>query len=125
MDIVVQKIIARAKKDSSVVAVALFGSFARGEKHRDVDICIFLKPREYSELTLSQKRMEYTPEEEMYDVEIFQQLPLYVQQRILKDAKVLYCKDEGTLYDIYFITLRDFDHFQHIYEGYLKAVENG
>ena len=125
MDKIITEIIQQAKKDSSVLAVALFGSYARGEKHRDIDICIFLKPGGYSELAISEKRLRYTPEDEKYDVEVFQQLPLYVQKRILKDGQILYCKDEDQLYDLYFTSIRDFDHFQHIYEGYLKAVENG
>ena len=125
MDTIIKKIITQAKKDPLVVAVALFGSYARGENHRDIDICLFLKPQKYSDLAISQKRVEYTPEKEGYDVEIFQQLPIYIQKRILSEAKILYCKNEDALYDLYFTSIRDFDHFQHIYEGYLKAVENG
>ena len=125
MDVAIREIITKAKKDSSVVAVALYGSYARGEKYRDIDICIFLKPKEYPDLALSQKRMMYLSEKEGYDVQIFQQLPVYIQRRILKDVKVIYCKDEDTLYDLSFQSVRDFDHFQHIYEGYLDAVENG
>jgi len=125
VDKTIQQIINRAKKDRSVLAVAVFGSYARKEKYRDIDICVFLKPREYSELVISQKRVEYIPEDERYDVQIFQQLPLYIQKRILSEAQILYCKNEDELYDLYFACIRDFDHFEHIYEGYLKAVENG
>lgn len=117
--------IKQAKRDKQVLAIAVFGSYARGEHYRDIDVCVFLTPRTYSEQELSLKKMEYVLEDEKYDVQIFQQLPLYIRKRILKEAKILYCRDEGELYDLYFEAIRDFDHFQHIYEGYLEAVEHG
>lgn len=125
MDLIIQTIIEKAKKDKTVLAVALFGSYARGEPHRDIDICVFLMPRKYSQLQMTEKRMEYMPLNEKYDLQIFQQLPLYIRKRILEEAKILYCKDEDELYDAYFHTAREYTHFEHIYEGYLEAVANG
>ncbi len=118
-------IISRAKKDKLVLAVALFGSYARGEAHRDIDICIFLQPKTYSQLDLSKKKLSYQPDNEKYDVQIFQQLPLYIRKRILKEGRILYCKDEDTLYDTYFRTIKDFNLFEPYYEQYLAAVERG
>lgn len=125
MDQIVHKIVEQAKKDQFVIAIAFFGSYARGEPHRDIDICIFLKPEEYSPEFLSRKRFEYIQEEEKYDVHVFQQLPLYIQKRILKEAKMVLCKNEDLLYDLYFLTIRNYEHYEPIYEGYLEAVESG
>ena len=125
MDKTIQKIVEQTQKDKVVIAVAFFGSYARGEPHRDVDVCIFLKPAEYTSEFLSSKKLEYTQENPKYDVQVFQQLPLYIQKRILKEAKIINCKNEDLLYDLYFLTLRDFGHYEHIYEGYLEAVESG
>ncbi len=125
MDKVIEKIIMNAKKDPVVIAVALFGSYARGESHRDMDICIFLRSGKYSPAELFDRRLKFTPPEEKYDVQLFQQLPLYIQKRILKEGKIIYCKDEDALYDLCFATLRDYVHYQPIYEAYLEAVANG
>lgn len=125
MDTIIQGIVEKAKKDEMVLAVALFGSYARGEPHRDIDICIFLKPKKYSQLEMSEKRMEYIPLSEKYDLNVFQQLPLYIRKRILKEGKILYCKDEDVLYDVYFQTIKDFELFEPHYEQYLGAVANG
>ena len=125
MDKTIQNIIKQTRKDKAVIAVAFFGSYARAEPHRDIDVCIFLKPAEYTPEFLSSKKFEYTQEDEKYDVQLFQQLPLYIQKRILKEAKIVDCKNEDLLYDLYFLTLRDFGHYEHIYEGYLEAVESG
>ncbi len=125
MNKIIQEIIRQVQQDQQVLAVALFGSYARGEAHRDIDVCIFLKPEEYSAEELSRKRLDYAQEDQRYDVQIFQQLPLYVRKRILSEANILYCKDEDLLYDLYFQTARDFTHFRPIYEGYLEAVAHG
>lgn len=125
MDKTIQKIIEQAKKDPFVIAVAFFGSYARGEPHRDLDVCIFLKPAEYTPESLSSQKFKYTPEDEKYDVQVFQQLPLYIQKRILKEAKIVLCKNEDLLYDLYFLTIRNYEHYEPIYEGYLEAVESG
>ncbi len=115
----------KAKSDKGVIAVALFGSYARNEPYRDLDVCLFLTPQKYTKIELSQKRMDYMQDDETIDVQVFQQLPLYIQIRILKDAKILYCRDMDALYDIYFATLREYDHYKYIYEGYLEAVSYG
>ncbi|MFH0700871.1 MAG: nucleotidyltransferase domain-containing protein [Candidatus Woesearchaeota archaeon] len=125
-DPILRQILNRAKKDPSVLAIALFGSYARQEKnYRDIDICLFLVPGKYSQLQLSKQKLKYTPEEEKYDVQIFQQLPLYIQKRILKEGKIIYCQDENKLYDLYYRSIQDYELFRPYYEDYLKAVENG
>src|SRR3989338_8928077 len=97
MDKNIQRLIEKAKKDKKVIALAYFGSYARVEKHRDIDICIFLKSKEYTALKLSELKLKYTSEEEKYDPQVFQQLPLYVQKEIIKDAKFIYIKNEDEL----------------------------
>jgi len=41
------------------------------EQYRDIDICIFLAQKKYNELAISRKKLEYTPDNEKYDVQIF------------------------------------------------------
>jgi len=118
----VQGLINLAKKNPQVLAVGLFGSFARGEKYRDIDVCIFLKPSNYLPKNLSRLRFHYTLSNEKYDVQVFQQLPIYIRKRILKDAKILYCRDMDLLYDLYFMTLRQFEDYRPYYEKYLEGI---
>jgi len=125
MDKIINELINKAKKDPTILALAFFGSYARGEKHQDIDVCIFLVPKEYSPKSISQKKLEYTPEQEKYDIQVFQQLPFYIRKRILAEAQIIYCRDEDLLYDLYFETLRELSHYQYIYESYLGEVANG
>jgi hypothetical protein len=59
------------------------------------------------------------------DVRVFQRLPLYIRQRVLKDGKVLHVKNEDELYDVAFRTVRAWEDFRPFYRAYLDEVANG
>ena len=120
----IEKTIEMAKKDSEVLAVALFGSHLKG-KGRDIDICIFLR-KKLTNLEMSKKRLSFLSAlSDNFDVNIFQQLPLYIRKRILKEGKILFCKDEDVLYDLAFSTIKEFEFYEKLYNMYLKGIENG
>ena len=115
-----EKIIEKAKKDKKVIAVLLFGSMARGEENRDIDICLVLN-KKYSNLELSKKKIEYSSFG--FDVSVFQQLPVYIKIRILKEGKILLNRDEPLLYEIAFSTIKEFGFYKKIYDLYLREVK--
>jgi uncharacterized protein len=119
----IEEVMEAARKDSQVLAVMLFGSRARGTGSRvsDIDLCLVLSPKSYSPLQMSRKKLEYTSRFSA-DIQVFQQLPLYIRQRVLRDGKVLYCQDEDALYDIAFSVIREYVHFEYAYRDYLKEV---
>lgn len=116
-----KQLLAKAQDDASVLAVLLFGSAARGEggPASDVDVCLILRPE--ASVEISKKRLEYLAQFDC-DIQIFQQLPLYVRRRVLKEGRVLLSKDEDALYELAFRTARAFEDFKHIYRDYLEAV---
>ena len=116
----------RSRRDPRVLAVILFGSRARGESDpgSDVDVCLVLEPRAYDDLTLSRIKLDYLKDFDL-DVHVFQQLPLYIRRRVLKEGKVLFCRDEDKLYDLAFRTIQEFEDFKHIYRDYLEEVARG
>jgi len=101
----------------------LFGSRARGESAAgsDADICLVLQPGKRPASALYSKRLSYLKESDA-DVQIFSQLPLYIRHRVLKEGRVLLCRDEDLLYEIAFRTAQAFEDYKHIYYGYLKEV---
>ena len=118
-----QLILDKAKKNKEVIAVALFGSSLK-TKGRDIDICIFLD-KKYSNLEMSKKRLEFLKKSKNgFDIQIFQQLPVYIRIRIIREGKILFCKNEDLLYDIAFSTIKEFDFFKKIYDMYLQGVKN-
>lgn len=119
---ILKKIKEKAEKDEDVLALIIFGSFARNEEYSDVDVCVVLKPGKYTPLFLSRKRLEYSTSFPGLDIQIYQQLPLYIRIRILKEGKILLNKDEDLMYDLAFSTIRDFEYYKPIYRSYLESV---
>jgi len=112
----------KAKKDEDVLAVVLFGSYARNEKFSDIDVCVVLKPGKYDPLSLSKKRLQYLAAFPDLDIQIFQQLPLYIKMRVLKEGKTIFCRNEDLLYDLSFSTVRQFEYFKPRDLSYLEGV---
>lgn len=112
-----------AKKDKEILAVIVFGSFARKERFEDIDICLVLA-REYDSLKMSKKAMQFSIADN-FDVHVFQQLPLYIRMRVLKEGKVIFCRNKDILYDLAFLTIREFEDFKPIYQKHVEAVLHG
>ena len=120
----IKKAIDIIKKEKKVLALAMFGSSLKG-KGRDIDLCIFLD-KKYSNLEMSKIRLSILKEtDKSLDIQIFQQLPTYIKPRVLKEGKILYCKNEDTLYEIAFQTIKEFGFYKKVYDLYLEKVQNG
>lgn len=118
-----ERLLKHAQEDSDLLAVLLFGSTARGDDtpKSDVDVCLVLQPHPYDPLTLSHKKLAYLRQSDL-DIHVFQQLPLYIRKRVLKDGKVLFARDLDALYRLAFQTARAFEDFKPIYYTYLAEV---
>ena len=121
-----KRIVEDVAKDAEILALFLYGSNARAEacEQSDIDLCLVLMPTRYTSKELSQKKLTYLKSFEL-DIQIFQQLPIYIKKRVIKEGKVLYCKDDDALYDLCFTVIRDFADFEHIYRHYLAEVADG
>jgi predicted nucleotidyltransferase len=113
----------RVKEDQRVLAVILFGSIARGQAQEgsDTDICLVLRPGSYTPLQLSKIKLEYVQDFNQ-DVQIFQQLPLYIRKRVLEDGKILYSTDMDRLYEVAFDFIREYADYEHVYRDYLGEL---
>ena len=113
----------KIKADKDIIAVLLFGSLARNEPNRDIDICIILD-RKYSNLEMSKKRLSFVSlVNNKFDIQIFQQLPLYIRKRILKEGKILLCKNEDVLYNIAFSTIKEYNLYEKAYITYMNSIK--
>lgn len=111
------------KQDADILAVILFGSAARNQTHKnsDVDVCFVMDKDTYSSMEPFKKRLSYLKSFDT-DIQILQQLPLYIKIRVIREGKILFCRDEDKLYEIVFRTISEFADFEHIYRDYLKEV---
>lgn len=56
--------------------------------------------------------------EDIYDIKIFQQLPVYLKRDVLQ-GKILYCDSKQFLYDKAYETIKDFEAFKPRYYDYI------
>ncbi|HXF83471.1 MAG TPA: nucleotidyltransferase domain-containing protein [bacterium] len=120
-----QELQAAVRRDPDVLAVILFGSAARGERGpaSDLDVCLVLTPEaaRAGKKAMGEKRLDYLGRFP-FDIQVFQQLPVYIRPRVLRDGRVLLVKDEAQLYDLAYRTIKAFDDFRAAYDEYLAQV---
>jgi predicted nucleotidyltransferase len=115
-----------AEADSSILGVLLFGSRARGEegKTSDTDVALVLDPGSRDPLELSELKHRYLSRLDL-DIHVFQQLPLHMQHRVLRDGRVLYVRDEELLYKVASRSVQRYEDFRHLHDAYLADVAHG
>jgi len=121
----------------NVTFIMLYGSGARDEmtEDSDIDICIGYKSTKSEGDTEARAGDEDETDIGIdaglfrfrvltglsggkFDIQIFEELPLYVRVEILK-GKLLYAKEESEVYDIAWSTIKEFDHFKKYYYDYI------
>ena len=118
----IEKILQKAKKDKRIIAVLLFGSCSREEYHNDIDICLVLD-KKYSNREMFNIRLEFLKGmNDKFDIQVFQQLPLYIRINILKEGKPLLCKNQDLLYELAFATIKEFGFYKGRYDYYINSV---
>ncbi len=117
------QLIEMAEADKDILAAILFGSSARGEVYRDIDICLVTDP-ERRQVNLARKDLEYLARFD-FDIHTFPELPICIRMRVLKEGKCLLSKDDDALYDLAHKTVQEFEDFKLRYEDYLEAILHG
>lgn len=94
------------KHNDKVIAVVLFGSYARKtqKENSDLDICIFAEKG-----TLSHE-IDHPLRDEGFDVHLFEKLPINIKFNVFAEGKLLYVKDEKE-----YLSIRK--KFLHFYRG--------
>ena len=61
---------------------------------------------------------------DLVDIQKFQQLPLYIKVRILRDGRIILCKDKDNLYNLAFSVITEYNDFEYICREYLEEIKN-
>jgi len=119
-----KKIKEKAIKDKNILAVLIFGSYLSRKGYNDIDICLVLN-KKLNNLGISKKKLSYQKISSKLDIQILQQLPLYIKKEIINKNQTLLVKDYDKLFDIARSIIRDFDFFEKYYNDYLEYIKNG
>jgi len=113
------KIIEQIKKCPEVIAVYLFGSYAKDTRKpiSDIDIAVIL---ENSDSKIEAEIGSLYSSE--VDVVLFHRLPLHIKFEVLKYGKELFCRDDALLLEIKMRVLRDYLDTQWLYERITQKV---
>jgi predicted nucleotidyltransferase len=110
---------AEIAKNEKVVAVILFGSFAKKRETpiSDIDICVIgkrLKEREKAEIEgLGNEKVR---------IVFFEELPLPVRYRVFKEGRFLYLRDEAFINSLKAETMTYFLDFKPVLDRYFRKV---
>jgi len=116
------QVMINAEADSDILAVIVFGSYAREETYQDIDVCLVLWQSRVPAVNRLQKEIAYS--EHGIDIHLFQDLPLYIRIKVLEEGIGRLVKDDDAYYDLVQITLRQWEDFRPHFEAYLEEVLN-
>ena len=111
----IKRLLDDARSDDKVIAVLLFGSYARKRPdYGDVDLAILLvegadhfrELARYAGASLSKA-------ERLFDVSILNDMPIDLQSRALNEAEVLYARNRPELYDYSLNVTGRWSEFRH------------
>mgnify|MGYP006307988747 FL=1 len=100
-----------------------YGSTVTGEQTplSDIDIAVFYHGTK-------KQRFEFIitvlgSVDDQFDIHIFQDLPLYIQQEVISKGKLLYQRDFETTFDIFMRTIQRFSDFKPLLDIYYEGLE--
>lgn len=100
--------------------IILYGSVSEGKDTplSDVDICISLSLSPKERMKTRMKLLGLFSDK--YDIQIFEDLPLYVQKSVLS-GKLLYCKNKKRTIRRALGVIRDYEDFEPVYLRYING----
>ena len=93
-------------KNDRILGVILYGSYAKNEQHArsDIDICIIApKCKTPKEIAGLLGFIWQNINANIYDIRIFEELPLYIKISIINNHRIIYAKDKYSLYEYFYL----------------------
>ena len=103
--------------------IILYGSFAEGKQTplSDIDIAVYYDDSKQERFKFRIKVLGEVAEK--FDIQTFQDLPLYIQKEIVSSGKILYQKNHSEIFDIFFKTIKKFGDFKPRLDIYYSNLE--
>ncbi len=99
--------------ENEVLGILLYGSWTAGEAHpgSDIDICI-VAPKTVDKIKLWRRALAEV-REPLYDLRIFELMPLYLKMEVIERGVVVYASDVYELYEYFYPFRRDWENQKH------------
>jgi len=132
-----KKVLQQAKVDDEILGVFLYGSRVSQPENvspkSDLDICLVLKStgkgtnHNHDSSFLTRKQLSYLSaiNPEKIDIQIFQQLPIYIRKEILEEGELAYFANKSQLYQLAYRTIQEYEDFAPRLKEYLRGVKYG
>ena len=113
----INSIVESLKKYPEVVAIILYGSYAKGKEKplSDIDVAVILKDK-----SLEAEVSSFSSN--VLDVVPFHRLPLYIKFEVLKHGKVLFLRDREDFMNVKKRILRDYLEMSYLYKRMQRRV---
>ncbi|RLF64313.1 MAG: nucleotidyltransferase domain-containing protein [Thermoplasmata archaeon] len=113
----IDKVIEDLKRYPEVIAIILYGSYAKGKEKplSDIDIAVILKDK-----SLEAEISSFSSN--ILDVVPFHRLPLYIQFEVLKYGKILFSRDKKDFMDVKRKTLKDYLEMSYLYNRMSRRI---
>ena len=102
--------------------IILYGSAAKEKTSgmSDVDIAVFYKGDKGERFQFRMKILGRVSD--IFDIQTFQDLPLYIQKDIMSTGDILYYRDHTELFDINMKTIREYEDFKPHLDLYYSGL---
>ncbi len=102
--------------------IVLYGSAAKGVSTTlsDIDIAVYYHGDKKERFDFRIKILGRVGSK--FDIQTFQDLPLYIQNDILSTGKVIYYRDFKDIFNIFMKTIREFEDFKPRLELYYSSM---
>jgi len=106
----------------SIKFIVLYGSAAKGKSTNlsDIDIVVFHSGDKRDRFQFRVKILGRIGNK--FDIQTYQDLPLYIQNEILSSGDVLYFSDYTEIFNTFMKTIREFEDFKPRLELYYSSM---
>jgi len=100
--------------------IILYGSYANENQNpsSDIDLAVYYDGSKEERFKFRMKILGHV--DDIFDIQIFQDLPLYVKNEVLK-GKILYGGESRLIYELERRTYQDFDDFKNRFYDYIRG----
>lgn len=103
--------------------IILYGSYAKGKQTplSDIDIAVYYDDSKEDRFNFRMKILGSLNDK--FDIQTFQDLPLYIQKEIISNGEILYQKNYSEIFDIFIKTIKNFKDFKPRLDIYYSDLE--